>query len=91
MGYLRSKGLLTYNEQEVLKYRMGLSAEQKYMSLEEVSKILGFTQERIKQLESKGIDKLGIEASIHTTAEEYVGLIKDALNLYGDKRYGHRI
>ena len=85
MGYLKNKSLLTYREEQVLKYRMGLSDEQRYMSLEEVGKILGATKERVRQLESKAIDKLGIEESIHTTADEFVGLIKDALNLYGVK------
>ena len=48
---------LSYREREILKSRMGLEGEHS-SSYEEIGKVFGVTEERIKQIEAKAIRKL---------------------------------
>tara|TARA_R110002020_G_scaffold295917_1_gene511540 strand:+ start:630 stop:887 length:258 start_codon:yes stop_codon:yes gene_type:complete len=83
MGY-NAKSLLTLTEEQVLRHRFGLTIEdERYKSLEEVGRIFGVTRERIRQLEAKAIDKLGINIPVRASAEDTVELIRTALSLYG--------
>ena len=81
----KNTGLLTLREEQVLRHRFGLTDDQRYKSLEEVGRIFGVTRERIRQLEALAINKLGINISVRSSAEETVELIRRALHLYGVK------
>ena len=48
---------LTEREEEVLRYRYGLSGD-KVKTLEEIGTLFGVTRERVRQIESKAIKKL---------------------------------
>ena len=84
-GLRNAKSLLTLTEEQVLKHRFGLTDDQRHKSLEEVGRIFGVTRERIRQLESKAINKLGINIPVRASSEDTVELIRTALNLYGVK------
>ena len=84
-GLRHNRSLLTLTEEQVLKHRFGLTDDQRYKSLEEVGRIFGVTRERIRQVEAKAIDKLGINIPVRASAEDAVELIRTALNLYGEK------
>jgi RNA polymerase sigma factor (sigma-70 family) len=53
---------LATREQEVLTYRFGLKEDSDSMTLEEVGNIVGLTRERIRQIESAALKKLGVIA-----------------------------
>ena len=48
---------LTYREREILKLRYGIGDGYTY-TLEEVGKIFSVTRERVRQIESKAVQKL---------------------------------
>lgn len=50
---------LTYNEYRVLELKYGLK-DKKYRSLDDLSKILNITRERVHQIEEKALLKLNI-------------------------------
>ena len=50
--------LLTDREENVIRYRFGLCADKKPRTLEEVGQIFKVTRERIRQIESKALNKL---------------------------------
>ncbi len=52
-------GVLTYREREILKLRYGAGDGYLY-TLEEVGRIFKMTRERVRQLECKGLRKLGL-------------------------------
>jgi len=51
-------GKLSEIERKVLILRFGLESEKKPMTITEVSKIVGLSRERVRQIEKKAINKL---------------------------------
>jgi RNA polymerase primary sigma factor len=51
-------------ERQVLTLRYGLDNEQDPMSLESIGRILGITRERVRQLESAGLERLALRREI---------------------------
>lgn len=75
---LENAGLLE-NEISVLRYRYGLNKERRELTLREISKILGVTSERIRQIETKAFMKLRTSYKIESLAC-YLTESKSAIN-----------
>ncbi len=50
--------LLTMKERQVIKLRYGLDDDEDERTLEEVSKVLGVTRERVRQIEDRAFEKI---------------------------------
>ena len=85
MSHSSNKITLSDREVKVLKYRLGLSDEQRYMSLEEVGRMLGVTRERIRQVEAIALRKLGCESAPNSTADEFRSMVSIQLKNFGVK------
>jgi RNA polymerase primary sigma factor len=55
----RAVGELPDREQEVIKLRYGLNGDRDPVSLEEIGRRLGITRERVRQLETRALARLG--------------------------------
>ena len=57
--------MLDKREQEIIKRRFGIDNEEP-KTLEQIGNSLGFSKERIRQLESKALEKLRLKESLQS-------------------------
>ena len=60
----RALGTLPDRERKVLQLRYGLDGDQDPKSLEEIGRLLGLTRERVRQIESRALQRLAMQREI---------------------------
>jgi RNA polymerase primary sigma factor len=62
----RAVEMLPERERLVIKLRYGLDGDPDPKSLEEISRVLGVTRERVRQIEAKALSRLALERELES-------------------------